>query len=157
GVWVSGAPRSQLRNGAEISKTRSPHPDAARPSRSGTPSVIGKNSTEENDPTGVRSGQNRGCSSLSERSPLPIVRIGVIEAVVDAAAVEGLPGWVAPLELHVRQQHDMIEEVIVDEAEAIDVDVVVVLLEPIDGRGRGLTVERRTMVDDLLQVAVSVI
>src|SRR5512145_399242 len=71
---------------------------------------------------------------------LPTLREGAIVAVVCVAEVrnERLRSprarhapWVPLLQLHIRQQHQVIEELVVKQAETVDVRTGVVLLEQI--------------------------
>ncbi len=85
------------------------------------PSVVREHYAGLHSPSRVGPVRDGHRAVLRER-PIPaVVRACVVDRVIEPVPRSSFPPWVAPLQLHVRQEDQVVEEVVVEQAEAVDV------------------------------------
>jgi hypothetical protein len=107
-------------------------------------------------PSRIGAGEEGQVARLRPGPHLAVVVVGVVDVVVVAVARVGLPPRVGLLELHVGEEDEAIEELVVDQTEAVDVDPGVVLLVPVDEGDVVLDPgNRRVVFGELEEIAVT--
>src|SRR5262249_23482036 len=121
-------------------------------------SVVRKDGTRLDPRSRVRSVGERQLSMPRVGPVAVVVRVRVIHGVVQSIACARLFAGIAPLESDAWPPHDGVEDLVMEEAEAIHVRPRVVLLESGDKRGILLNPgNRRKMFGECFQIPIRVV
>src|SRR3982751_293040 len=101
-------------------------------------SIVREHRVQLESPSRVSTVRQHRVSRLRQRTIPVVVRVAVVNGEIHTVPGVGLSRRIAFLQLYTRQQDQLVEEVIVDQAEAVDVDLVIVLLEAVSGSRLGL-------------------
>src|SRR5436190_14881288 len=91
-----------------------------------------------------------------QRSAALVVGIGVVKVKSDITCPY-YPARIIFLQLNTRQEKQVIKKIIMEKAECIYIDLVVILLKPVGESLIQLPKDREAMICKLLQVAIGII